>query len=123
MVLEKSPQQRIMKIFERFEVYIHFKSLFSELAFLGIALTLARGLGCCRLQRCAQRQFLFSDLLEIETALPEIKTTLTEIKTALPEMETTLTEIKTNLTEIKTAMTEIEILSCTAKTIINQIKN
>ena len=36
----------------------------------------------------------FFDLMETETALPEIETDVTEIKTALPKIETDLTEIE-----------------------------
>ena len=40
-----------------------------------------------------------TDLLEIETALPDIKTALQEIETALPEIKTALLEIETALPE------------------------
>ena len=52
-----------------------------------------------------------SDLLQIETALPEIKTTLLQIETALPEINTTLPEIETALLQIETALLQIEIVS------------
>ena len=47
---------------------------------------------------------LFSDLLEMETVLPETENSLLEIKT-------TFLKIKTALLEIETALPEIEILS------------
>ena len=55
---------------------------------LGMALTVVRGLG--QLSALAPRLasiILFSDILEIETALPKNKTALPEIKTALLEIE------------------------------------
>ena len=55
---------------------------------LDMALTFVRGLG--RLSASAPRLtpiLSFPDLLEIETALPEIKTALLKIEIALPEIE------------------------------------
>ena len=54
-------------------------------------------------------QHSISDLLKIETALPEIKTALLQIETTLPEIETDLPEIKTAMPEIKTALSQIDI--------------
>ena len=48
---------------------------------LGMALTLVRGLGqLSALAPCLAPIFIFSDLLKIETTLPEIETALSEIK-------------------------------------------
>ena len=53
-------------------------------------------------------QHSISDLLQIETALPEIKTILPEIETALPEIETAMLQIKTALPETETILLEID---------------
>ena len=53
----------------------------SKIVFLGIVLTLVRG--PCQLSADAPRNaplFSFSDLLEIETGLPEIKTALMKLR-------------------------------------------
>ena len=73
------------------EVAIHFKTFISAMVFLGMALSLVRGF--VQLSALAPRlapTLILSDLLEIETALPEIKAALLEIEAtvpALPEIE------------------------------------
>ena len=86
------------------EVAIHFKTFISAMVFLGMALTLVRGFG--QLSRLAPTLIL-SDLLEIETALPEIKAALLEIEATVPAIEP--------------ALPEIEIL--TYRTLINKMKD